>query len=170
MSVSEANMAGQRVLLKEARRPDFLSLDGLRSDGRRPHEVRRVRCQLGTLAKADGSAYYEHGNTQVMVAVYGPRDVTQRARSLHDRAIVNCEYEEALFAGQGERRRGWKGDRRSTEAANTIRRVVESIVVVSMFPRTQIDVFIEVLQADGGQRCAAINAATLALVSVVRIP
>ena len=34
---------------------------------------------------------------------------------------------------------------------------------VDLYPRTGIDVFIEVLQADGGTRCAAITAASLAI-------
>ncbi len=33
-----------------------------------------------------------------------------------------------------------------------------------LYPRSQIDVFVEVLQADGGNYCACVNAATLALV------
>ncbi len=34
---------------------------------------------------------------------------------------------------------------------------------VEKYPRTGVDVFIEVLQADGGTRCASITAASLAL-------
>ena len=33
-----------------------------------------------------------------------------------------------------------------------------------LYPRSQIDVFVEVLQADGGNYCACVNAATLALI------
>ena len=36
-------------------------------------------------------------------------------------------------------------------------------VILKDFPRTVVDVFIEVLQADGGTRCAALDAASLAL-------
>jgi len=36
-------------------------------------------------------------------------------------------------------------------------------VFVDLYPRTGIDIFIEVLQADGGTRCAAITAASLAI-------
>jgi len=38
---------------------------GLRKDGRRPRELRRIRCQVGVLDTADGSAIFEMGNTQV---------------------------------------------------------------------------------------------------------
>eukprot|EP00171_Calliarthron_tuberculosum_P015552 IDg15552t1 len=39
--------------------PEFISLDGLRIDGRRSGEVRKIRCSLGALSRADGSAYFE---------------------------------------------------------------------------------------------------------------
>ncbi len=37
--------------------------------------------------------------------------------------------------------------------------------MTSLFPRSQIDIFVQILQADGGTRCASINAATLALIN-----
>lgn len=33
-----------------------------------------------------------------------------------------------------------------------------------LLPRTEINIYLQVLQADGGTRCASINAATLALI------
>jgi exosome complex component RRP41 len=36
--------------------------------------------------------------------------------------------------------------------------------MTNLFPNTQIDIFMQVLQADGGTRCACINAASLALI------
>ncbi|KPI94440.1 Exosome complex component RRP41 [Papilio xuthus] len=52
--------------------PDLLSSQGLRLDGRRPNELRRIRCKLGVFTQPDGSAYLEQGNTKVLAAVYGP--------------------------------------------------------------------------------------------------
>jgi len=49
---------------------------GLRLDGRRPHELRRIECSMGLLTQADGSAYLEQGNTKVLATVYGPHDVS----------------------------------------------------------------------------------------------
>jgi exosome complex component RRP41 len=40
---------------------------------------------------------------------------------------------------------------------------LEPAVFLELYPRTGIDVFIEVLQADGGTRCASITAAALAI-------
>ena len=53
--------------------------------------------------------------------------------------------------------------RREVELSKVIRESLEPSVFVDLYPRTGIDVFIEVLQADGGTRCAAITAASLAI-------
>ncbi len=37
-------------------------------------------------------------------------------------------------------------------------------VLLTLFPRSQIDIYIQVLQSDGGDKAAAINASTLALI------
>jgi exosome complex component RRP41 len=46
---------------------DFITSDGLRRDGRRPKELRRIRCQVDVLQNADGSAMFEMGNTQARI-------------------------------------------------------------------------------------------------------
>lgn len=51
------------------------SQGGLRVDGRRALELRQIRMRMGVFGQADGSAYIEHGNTKVLAAVYGPRQV-----------------------------------------------------------------------------------------------
>lgn len=48
---------------------------GLRVDGRRPPELRKLQCRLGVFRQADGSAFLEQGNTKVLATVYGPHDV-----------------------------------------------------------------------------------------------
>jgi hypothetical protein len=51
-------------------RKEFIS-DGLRLDGRRPKELRRMRSQIGVLQSADGSAMFQMGNTQVRLCAQG---------------------------------------------------------------------------------------------------
>jgi exosome complex component RRP41 len=53
--------------------------------------------------------------------------------------------------------------RREIELSKVIREALEPVVMTELFPRTMIDIFIEVLQADGGTRCAGLTAASLAL-------
>ena len=44
-----------------------------------------------------------------------------------------------------------------------IRESLEPAIFSIMFPRTAIDIYIEIVQADGGTRCVGIIAASLAL-------
>lgn len=143
---------------------EYISLDGLRLDGRRPGEVRKIRSALGTLSRADGSAYYEQGHTRVLAAVYGPREPRQRGETDPDKAVIQCEVSTASFASAA-RKRSWKGDRKGMATALTVQRVFEGVVLLDAYPRSQIDIYVQVLQNDGALVVAAINAAALALVN-----
>ena len=57
---------------------ELLSDQGLRADGRRAGELRRIRCRQGVFGQADGSAYLEQGNTKVLAAVYGPHEAGRK--------------------------------------------------------------------------------------------
>ncbi|URE39804.1 3' exoribonuclease family, domain 2 [Musa troglodytarum] len=138
------------------------SLTGFRLDGRRPNDMRQIRGEIGVVAKADGSALFEMGNTKVIAAVYGPREVQNKSQQINNQALVRCEYSMANFS-TGDRARRPKGDRRSTEISLVIRQTMEACILTHLMPRSQIDIFVQVLQADGGTRSACINAATLAL-------
>ena len=53
--------------------------------------------------------------------------------------------------------------RREIEISKVIKEALEPALILDQFPRTAVDVFIEILQADGGSRCAALDAASVAL-------
>nr|DAD27474.1 TPA_asm: hypothetical protein HUJ06_028942 [Nelumbo nucifera] len=127
---------------------EFVSPEGLRLDGRRPMEMRQIRAEIGVVAKADGSASFEMGNTKVIAAVYGPREVPNRSQQISDQALVRCEYSMANFS-TGDRMRKPKGDRRSMEISLVIRQTMEACILTHLMPRSQIDIFVQVLQADG---------------------
>ena len=144
---------------------ELLSDQGLRLDGRKAGELRRIESRMGVFGQADGSAYLEQGNTKVLAAVYGPHDMSRdtRLRPLHDRVVVNCQYSMAVFS-TGERKNRPRGDRKSLEMSQHLKQTFEATIKVELYPRSQIDIFVEVLQADGGNYCVCVNAATLALI------
>ena len=149
-----------------SRRHEFLSPEGLRVDGRRAGEARRIRCRLGALPDADGSAYLEQGNTKLLVSVHGPHEASRRSKAgaqQQDRAALSCEFVAMPYA-TGEHKPQSHGDRGAAEMAAAIRRAFEPVVQTQLYPRSHIDVSICVLQSDGGVRSAAINATSLALV------
>uniref|UniRef100_A0A1B0GJ79 Putative exosome complex component RRP41 n=2 Tax=Lutzomyia longipalpis TaxID=7200 RepID=A0A1B0GJ79_LUTLO len=141
---------------------NLLSDQGLRLDGRRAHELRRIQCRLGVFSQPDGSAYLEQGNTKVLAAVYGPHQASSKRMNVEE-VVINCQYSMATFS-TGERKRHPHGDRKSLEMGMHIQQALSAAIKLELYPRSQIDIFIEVLQADGGNYCAAINAATLALI------
>jgi len=141
--------------------PKKLIKNGLRVDGRKPEELRPIKMEVGVLDKADGSAYVEHGRNKILVAVYGPREAHPKHIALPDRAALRCRYHMAPFST--EERRSPAPSRRDMELSKVIREALEPSILTQLYPRTTIDVFIEILQSDGGTRCAGITGASLAL-------
>jgi len=139
-----------------------LIIDGKRCDGRAFDELRPFKIQAGILNKADGSAYIEWGNNKILAAVYGPRECIPRHDASPYRAVIHCRYLMASFSTLDEHGRSGP-NRRSIEVSKVIKEVFENVVMTENFPKTAIDIFIEVLQADGGTRCAGITAAAVAL-------
>jgi len=134
---------------------------GLRTDGRRHDELRPIKLSVGYLSRADGSAYIEHGRNKIVVAVYGPRELHPRHLAQSDRALLRVTYRMATFS-VSERKRP-APSRREHEISMVIRQALEPMLFLKNYPRTVIDVFIQVLEADGGSRCASTTAASLAL-------
>ncbi|MCD6155328.1 MAG: exosome complex exonuclease Rrp41 [Candidatus Verstraetearchaeota archaeon] len=135
--------------------------NGLRVDGRRFDELRPVRIEVGVLKNADGSALIVQGRTKILAAVYGPREIHPKHLSKPDRAVLRCRYHMAPFSV--EDRKSPAPSRRETELSKVIREALEPAILLEKFPRTCIDVFVEVLEADGGTRCAGVTAASVAL-------
>ncbi|XP_072269365.1 exosome complex component RRP41 [Pyxicephalus adspersus] len=143
---------------------ELLSDEGFRQDGRKPGELRKIQCRMGVFAQADGSAYIEQGNTKALAVVYGPHEVRgSRSKTLHDRAVVNCQYSMATFS-TGERKRRPHGDRKSSELTIHLKQTFEAAILTQLYPRSQIDIYVQILQADGGNYCTCVNAATLAVI------
>lgn len=134
---------------------------GLRLDGRKPDQLRTVKLEVGVIPNADGSAYIEQGKNKILVGVYGPREAHPKHLALQDRTVLKCRYHMAPFSVQ--ERKSPAPSRREVELSKVIRESLEPAIFMEYYPRTMIDLTIEVLQADGGTRCASITAASLAL-------
>jgi len=135
--------------------------NGKRLDGRNWDDLRPISLQVGLMKNADGSAYIEWGKNKIMAAVYGPKEVHPKHQVLPDRALLRCRYHMAPFSV--DERKNPAPSRREIEISKVIREALEPAVIVEDYPRTAIEVWVEVLQSDGGSRCAGITAASLAL-------
>ena len=146
------------------RRTDLLALSNLRNDGRKPHEIRRLRIQMGPVPESVGSAMVEMGLTTVLAVVTGPTECARRSDEQTDRAILEVTLQVAPFAVADRRTFNANTDRRLIESALQIQRALEAAVLLRTYPKTRICIDISVLADDGGRLCAAVNAATLALI------
>jgi exosome complex component RRP41 len=135
--------------------------DGLRLDGRRADEIRPMKIEIGVLSRADGSCYLEWGKNKILVGVFGPREAHPRRSQRADNAVIRYRYNMASFSVEDRARPG--PSRRSIEISKVSREAFEPVIMTELFPKTAIDIFVEVLQADAGTRTAAINASSIAL-------
>jgi len=133
-----------------------------RFDGREPNEIRPIKIESGVLPNADGSAYIEMGKNKIVVGVFGPREMHPKRLSKPNMATLRCRYHMAPFSV--DPRRSPAPSRRDNEISMVMRYALEPAVFLERYPRSAIDVYAEVLEADGGTRTASINAATVALV------
>ncbi len=139
----------------------MLIKDGIRMDGRKPDELRPIKIEAGVLHRAQGSCYLEWGGNKVMAAVYGPREAIPRHIQHPLKAVINARYNMVPFSVSDRKRPG--PDRRSVEISKVTSEALEHVVFTGLFPRTMIDVCIEVLGAEAGTRCAGLTAAAVAL-------
>ena len=140
---------------------NLIDANGKRTDGRGIDELREVKITVGTVKNADGSAFVEFGKNKILAAVYGPREVHPKHMAQSDRCVLRCRYHMSPFST--DTRKNPAPSRREIEISKVMREALEPALMLEDYPRAAIDVFVEVLQSDGGSRCAGITAAAVAL-------
>ena len=139
----------------------YLIKDGVRVDGRKFDELRPIKMSVGVLNNPNGSALIEFGKNKIIAGVYGPREVHPRHLAKQDTGVLRTTYMMSTFAV--DERKSPAPSRREKELSMIIRQSLEPAIFLKYYPKTLIDVHIQVLCADGGTRCASIIAASLAL-------
>jgi ribonuclease PH len=136
-----------------------------RSDGRAAGDLRPVEIEPGFVRTATGSALIAAGGTRVICTASAVEDVPRWMRG-QGRGWVTAEYS-MLPASTGERKqrdvtRG-RPDGRTVEIQRLIGRSVRGIVDFAALGERTVYLDCDVLEADGGTRCAAITGAYVAL-------
>ena len=140
---------------------NLIDENGKRTDGRTADELRAVKITVGAVKNADGSAFIEFGKNKIVAAVYGPREVHPKHMAMPDRCVLRCRYHMVPFST--DTRKNPAPSRREVEISKVMREALEPALMLEDYPRAAIDVYVEVLQSDGGSRCAGITAASVAL-------
>jgi len=133
----------------------------IRSDGRRPDQLRPVRIQLGALEFAEGSALIEMGRTRVLCAVTVEPRAPQFARNM-GAGWVTAEYG-MLPRSTQQRTPRERQSGRAFEIQRLIGRSLRAVTQLDLLGERTFIVDCDVLQADGGTRTAAITGGFVAL-------
>ena len=132
-----------------------------RPDGRKPNEMRKITAKVGVVPNADGSAIFTFGKTIAIAAVYGPRQLHPQHMQNPKTGILRVNYTMMPFSVWDRIRPG--PSRRSEEISKVCEWALNSVVDLSSFPNSVVDVFIQIPKADAGTRVAGLNAAAMAL-------
>src|SRR3954470_22506327 len=136
-----------------------------RSYDRGPADLRPVTIEPGFVRTADGSALYAKGETRIICTASVTTSVPRWMEG-SGRGWVTAEYA-MLPASTGARKereikRG-RPDGRGVEIQRLIGRSLRAIVDLEALGERSVYVDCDVLQADGGTRCASITGGYVAL-------
>jgi ribonuclease PH len=137
----------------------------VRRDGRAPGDLREVRIQPGFMGSASGSALIEMGGTRVICTASVEEQVPRWMRG-KGRGWVTAEYGMLpASTGQRKQRDVSKGrpDGRTVEIQRLIGRALRGVVDFERLGERTVWIDCDVLEADGGTRCASITGGYVAL-------
>ncbi len=136
-----------------------------RSYGRGPDQLRPVTIEPGFVRTATGSALISMGETRVICTASVQQSVP-RWLAGSGRGWVTAEYG-MLPASTGERKQRdvtkGRADGRTVEIQRLIGRSLRGVIDFSALGERTIYIDCDVLQADGGTRCASITGGMIAL-------
>lgn len=139
-----------------------------RPDGRSADQLRPVTFQRGFLAHTPGSVLVSAGLTRVLCTVTIQHSVPAWLEG-RGQGWITAEYGmlPASTAERKPRERSGKTDGRTSEIQRLIGRSVRAIVDLELLGERTLWVDCDVIEADGGTRCAAITGAYVALVDAL---
>jgi ribonuclease PH len=136
----------------------------MRGDGRRPDQLRPLEILVDYLEQPFGSALYSQGKTRVLCTASLDEGVPRWLRD-SGRGWLTAEYS-MLPASTGERTQreasAGKQKGRTVEIQRLIGRALRSVADLEALGERTLWIDCDVLQADGGTRCAAISGAWVA--------
>jgi ribonuclease PH len=137
----------------------------MRNDGRADDQLRPVSIEPGFVRTATGSALISMGGTRVICTASGQEGVP-RWMAGQGRGWVTAEYG-MLPASTGERKQRdvskGRPDGRTVEIQRLIGRSIRGVVDFEALGERTVYLDCDVLEADGGTRCASITGAYVAL-------
>lgn len=142
----------------------------LRPSLRKPGQMRPVSMETAVNKWAEGSCLIKIGGTQILCTASVDFNQPVWKRMQHKTGgWVTADYSMLPRATDARKsRESLMNDKRSTEISRLIGRALRSVVDMELLGKHTIYIDCDVIQADGGTRCAAITGAFVALSLAVR--
>jgi exosome complex component RRP41 len=138
-----------------------MSEEFIRPDGRTQKALRDLKIEVGILDRAEGSSRVDLGRNIAIATIFGPREMHPKHAARADRAQMRINYRMATFSVDDYKRPF--PSRREKEISKVLSEAFESLVLLDNWPRSVIDVHVQMFQSDGGTRTAAAIAISAAL-------
>ncbi|HME52771.1 MAG TPA: ribonuclease PH [Candidatus Lokiarchaeia archaeon] len=135
-----------------------------RIDGRNLDEMRPVKVTKNFIKMAEGSVLFETGETKVIVCVTVDEDVPNWMKN-SGKGWVTAEYSmlpRSTLTRQNREREG-RVNSRSIELSRLVGRALRPAIDMNVLGPRTMKIDCDVIQADGGTRCASITGAWIAL-------
>ena len=171
---------------------EYVSLEGLRTDGRRPHEPRFCAASFDAYpisrrskkGGCTGSAAFSLGQTVCVAAVFGPNSTSASSAFgaidplSQERLKVSVEVTSAAFGADlvggtrpggsrktlGKSSASSKSDRRNKELALKFEQILGSCIDTKRYPRSEVYISCATMNDDGSASAVLFNSIILALV------
>jgi len=140
----------------------------MRPSKRTPNQIRNVTIETNVNAYAEGSCLIKFGNTHVLCTASVEEKVPPFLRNKGN-GWVSAEYNMLARATHTRNSRDpMKPNGRNIEITRLIGRSLRSVIDMKKLGERQITIDCDVLQADGGTRCASITGGYVALALAIK--
>ncbi|GAW82956.1 exosome complex exonuclease RRP41 [Plasmodium gonderi] len=141
---------------------EYINEEGYRIDGRKENECRFIKINVGSeniFTEADGFSFYEIGNTKLFSYIQGPTEL----KKSDEKCSIKCEVFLSPFNVYEKKKKKTK-DSITNEISAYIRNICENVILLDLYKNSEINIFLYIIERDGGVKHAAINACMLALI------
>jgi len=142
----------------------------MRKNNRKNDELREITIQESFITNQPASLLYQQGDTRLICTAMFNDKVPFFAKS-EKKGWISAEY--AMIPGSTGRQRflrerGGRMDKRNIEIQRFVSRSLRNIVNLKKIREFNIFLDMDVIQADGGTRCASVNSGVVALMKLFK--
>lgn len=80
----------------------------------------------------------------------------------NERGVIECHIVQSPFSGIERKKRRPGGDKKSLEMEAVVKQTIGGVICLELYPRSEINIVVHVLETDGSILCSILNAISMA--------